>query len=210
MKSRSGLTRDRAIAIDYLETRFPKTNIGIAYVYFNYKEGGTQTLLNVVSSLVAQLLPQTPGSSNIIQKHSGDRKQVRQISRICDMLWSCISFFKEAFCIIDALDDCDERLRAELLAILRRAPENFRLFCTSRPLTVIADMFPKALRLHIRATDADIETYVRARIKITLEHKLLKSLPADSQAEYIERIVSRIIEKARGMYVLLRQTSKVF
>ena len=51
------LTRGlRSIVVEYLERSFEKNNVAIAYIYCSYKEQEDQTTVNLIASLLQQLV----------------------------------------------------------------------------------------------------------------------------------------------------------
>ncbi len=108
-----------------------------------------------------------------------------------------IGHFSKTFVLIDALDETSEHedIRRLLLSELQTQPIN--LLVTSRYEKSIQQRLEKAEHLEIRATAADLQTYVKARIPS--EHLLARHIKADPALE--ETIIDGIVEKSQGMYV---------
>lgn len=70
---------------------------------------------------------------------------------------------------------------------------NISGFATSRSHVLdIQSAFERAIKIQLSATEGDIETYVRSRLSARFP-------PLKTQL--IEDVVSRVLEKADGMYV---------
>jgi hypothetical protein len=68
--------------------------------------------------------------------------------------------------VVDALDECQDRARRQLLAKLRdlEAGQDVRLMATSRSIPGIEDLFRKALRLEVQASREDVKRFMAGQI----------------------------------------------
>ena len=57
-----------SIVVDCLQDKFKGENIAITCIYFNYKEQTTQTISELVTSLLKQLVQDHPETSDHIKK----------------------------------------------------------------------------------------------------------------------------------------------
>lgn len=75
--------------------------------------------------------------------------------------------YSRAFLVVDALDECSEDTRRQLLAVLKRVQDDSSLRClfTSRPIPEICHYFENDLKLAISAHPDDIEIYTHNRIQ---------------------------------------------
>ena len=73
-------------------------------------------------------------------------------------------YYRKTYIIIDALDECQEDLRWELIDVLRAIESNLRIMVTSRFLDSIAEELGDAERLEIKANKADLELYIDRHI----------------------------------------------
>ena len=105
--------------------------------------------------------------------------------------------FSKAFVVVDALDECTDRTRAELLIALRSLGSNVSMLVTSRNLASIAQEFHETKHLDIRASDKDVEKYIEGRIP--LEPSLQTHV--DNDPSLREEIVEKITENIQGMSV---------
>src|SRR5436190_10435295 len=104
------LTRGlRSIVVEYLERSFEKNNVAIAYIYCSYKEQEDQTDVNLIASLLQQLVQSNPIIFDEIASLYDDniKKQKRPtLSEWSKLLQLEIRSLSKVFIIIDALDEC--------------------------------------------------------------------------------------------------------
>lgn len=133
--------------------------MGITFIYFKYNETD-QTFDNILSSLLKQLLQDSedipPDILSLYERHR-DRKTSPKIDEISQALSTMIQSHEEVFCIIDALDECNEDLRWELVEKLETLGPKLRVLVTSRYLGSIAEELEVYQRFEIKANKADIE-----------------------------------------------------
>jgi Cdc6-like AAA superfamily ATPase len=98
--------------------------------------------------------------------------------------------------LVDALDECEARTCRSLLSTIEalRAHCKVRFLGTSRPLPEIQShpAFLSNPSLEVRASDSDVEMYVRSRVS---EFRS----PIASKANLLEVLVSSIVNATRGM-----------
>ncbi|KAL8636119.1 MAG: hypothetical protein Q9228_006451 [Teloschistes exilis] len=93
-----------------------------------------------------------------------------EISRV---LSSIIESHKQVFCIIDALDECHESVRWELIEQLECLGPKLHVLITSRYLDSIADKLGTLKRFEIRANRADIGLSLMTKFAGTAIHEKL-------------------------------------
>lgn len=191
----------RSAAIDHLQRTFPTSNVGIAFLYCNYKEQEQQTLINFVASLLQQLVGQqslVPDEvCSLWEEHRRGRTPPGLVE-ISKLFQSIASVFSSIFIVIDALDECSEVTRNYLIAEINKLPQNLHLMVTSRHNASIEQLFSGSVRLEILATDGDVKAYVCTQID--RRERLKKFVQADPSLQ--EKIETRIADKAQGMFVL--------
>src|SRR5271155_3954867 len=194
----------RSAVIDYIERRFYKDNVGIAFLYCNYKERDTQTTQTLIGSLVQQLVqryPDVPSDLKVLyDDHSRGRPTptpptVRECRQLLKSQLVCCP---ATFLVVDALDECDDQTHRELCARLRNLPGSTHLLITSRHNPELEDQIRPSTRLQIRARNKDIEMYLEDRIE-NKEHRLNRLTQTDRQLRPL--VVNTILDKAQGMYV---------
>lgn len=194
----------RSAVIDYIERRFYKDNVGIAFLYCNYKERDTQTTQTLIGSLVQQLVQRYPdvpsGLKVLYDDHSRNRQTPTPptVPECLQLLKSQLVYCPTTFLVVDALDECDDQTRRELCAQLRNLPGSTHLLITSRHNPELEDQIQPSTRLEIRASNKDIEMYLEDRIE-NKEHRLNRLTQKDPELRPL--VVNTILDKAQGMYV---------
>ena len=190
----------RSTIIDKLKMQLSPQNVGLAFVYFNYRERDTQTLANLVASLVQQLvqcyssIPDEVCALYTQYNPRSTRPSGEEFSRILQLL---VAKFSDVYVVVDALDECNMETRSKFIEILQESPANLHLLCTSRHLGDIQEAFAAASRLDIRARDSDITRYVEAQILQVPKLVKFCKKAGDLQSSIVEKLV----EKANGMSV---------
>ncbi|KAL6832323.1 ankyrin repeat-containing domain protein [Trichoderma camerunense] len=198
----AGKTILASLVISHLSSRFQSSSdIGIAYVYFNYNRQEDQDFQKLLASLLKQLaggLHHLPESTKqLYNEHSkGTRASLEEI--IID-LTCVIANYSEVFIILDALDEC---LFFELHLFLSRLFELQRVYkikvlTTSRPIPEVMDQFDNdnIVKLRIRAETSDVTKYIEAQMdrlpKVARENPVLR-----------DEIKADISEAADGIFLL--------
>lgn len=96
--------------------------VGIINIYLKYKEPD-QSIDNIFASFLKQLTqecdPVHPSLTQMYQYHQ-DRNTSPSLSEILEALASVLEDYAQVYCVIDALDECHEELRWELLENLEQ------------------------------------------------------------------------------------------
>lgn len=167
----AGKTMIAAIAADHIWKAFQSENVGIAYIYCNYKRQETQTTTDLLAAILKQLVQERPlyGEPVIaLHKLHGDRRTYPSLKEICIALNAVLNSYSKAYIIVDALDECTDSdgTRSKLLTILRdlQTKTDMRLMVTSRFVARIEQSFQGSLMLEIRASEADVKRYVAGQL----------------------------------------------
>lgn len=114
--------------------------------------------------------------------------------------------FSEVFVIFDALDECPEQKRQDILDFITEvvstpAPCRIKVFATSRRETDIIEAFVRnhvpTVQILAENVAADIESFARSKVEELQAKKMLYV----TKDELKERIVQTLTTKAEGMYV---------
>jgi Cdc6-like AAA superfamily ATPase len=171
----AGKTIMAATVVDHLETTSEisvDNDIGIIYLYCNYRRQLEQTAPNLLGSLASQLARQRPGLSEELQalyKRHVDKKSRPNIDDLLQLIQVEIGRFSQVFIVLDALDECvnahDTRktLASNLRDITQKVPAN--LLVTSRFIPEATNLFEDCPRLEIRAQAEDVEAYLTAQLE---------------------------------------------
>jgi hypothetical protein len=158
--------------IEFLEKDLPIPDIGLAFIYCNYKERLSQKVEYFAGTIVRQLVEQRPAIADEVRElYEECRRKGTRLScaEYLGLLQSLAKGCSEVYIIVDALDECidkdEEPIWNSLLTKLKASVPNLHLFCTSRHISDVGGNLAGSTHIEIRATDADIEGYVREQIK---------------------------------------------
>ena len=197
----------RAIAVDHLQKLFEGKDIAVACIFCNYQERSTQSLGELVASILKQIIQDQPLASEIIKtfcKEFRDKQRRPRLTNLIDVLRSEIQTYSKVFCIIDALDECPEDYQEELITKLESISSTVYLMVTSRPLDLIKLQFPGACHLDIYATDGDVRKYIDSQIlRGQTKNEILLARLVQKNRGLRDSIVEKIVTNTRGMSVLL-------
>ncbi|KFY17788.1 hypothetical protein V492_00386 [Pseudogymnoascus sp. VKM F-4246] len=200
----AGKTMITAIAVDYIWKAFQGNNVGIAYVYCNYKRQETQTATDLLAAILKQLVQERPLYGEpvaTLHKRHADRRTRPSLDEICSALNSVLINYAKAYIIIDALDECidSDGTRSDLLTILQnlQAKSNISLMATSRFNARIEQSFQGSSMLEIQASDADVTQFVAGYIR-----RLPKCVQRDPELQ--AEIQDGIVQAVDGMFLLAR------
>ncbi|TGO37978.1 hypothetical protein BHYA_0084g00080 [Botrytis hyacinthi] len=201
----AGKTILTSIVVEELINRFRNDkDIGIAYFYCNFRRQNDQKIDDLLLSLLKQLSgyqPLMPGAvKDMFDLHS-PRQNRPSTKEISSALKSVIDSYSKVFIVVDALDECQmaDGCRMEFLSEVFHLHETcqLNLFATSRHIPDIEKRFDSSMRLEIRASDEDVETYLDGHIS-QLPGYVRQS--TDLQNE----IKIGIIKAVDGMFLLAR------
>lgn len=183
-----------------MESTLLAPDVGIAFVYCDYKEQVEQTVDNLLLSVLGQLVQQQAVISDEVlsmYRYHGQHKTWPRTVEIGKVLRAVSTAFSKVFIIVDALDECNgsNGTRNKLISEIQSLPLNTRALFTSRFSLDIQRSFKNHPELEIRANDADIELYLTNRIHE--ESRLEKHVQTEPQLA--EEIICTIIRNSQGM-----------
>ncbi|OBT50512.1 hypothetical protein VE04_09283 [Pseudogymnoascus sp. 24MN13] len=200
----AGKTMIAAIAVDHVWKAFQGDNVGIAYIYCNYKRREAQTTIDLLATILKQLVQERPlYGEPVTSLHAlhVDRRTRPSLNEICTALNSVLNNYSKTYIIIDALDECTDSdgTRSELLAVLRnlQAKTDTRLMVTSRFVSRIEQSFEGSPMLEIRASEADVKRYVAGQL-----HRLPMCVQRDPELQ--TETQGGIVLAVDGMFLLAR------
>lgn len=196
----SGKTILTSIVVDELTTRFhDNKNIGIAYLYCDFRRQDEQGVDALLASLLKQLAegkPSLPRSVKDLYNRHNTKRTRPSLDETSKSLQSVITTYSRVFILVDALDECREtdnhraRFLTEIFKLQDRCRAN--IFATSRFIPSITDKFIGSPDLEIRASDEDVQRYVVDCVSKS-QSKAMK--------ECGEEIKVGIKDTVEGMYV---------
>ncbi|KAF3067912.1 26S proteasome non-ATPase regulatory subunit 10 [Trichoderma lentiforme] len=201
-----GKTINTSYIIDILrKERCNNDDVGIAYIYFSYKDTEIQTSVNILASLLEQLISRRPGFlsdlRSLYAEHTKENTRP-SIADIGSLLQNIVFSFSKVFIIIDALDECAEvdDVRSITLTELKKLQHRMLLLVMSRPMPDPEGLLKDAIRINVEASLTDIRNYIEQRIDNTRSmQKHVAGVP-----ELRHRIVTVILQKIKGMFLMAR------
>lgn len=171
-------------------------------MYFSYYEKGTQTLPNLLGSILSQILYNVPSVPEELQEsYRGRRSNGRSRSRTSSEHLESIRLITERlpriFIVLDALDECSEEVRQQFLEAILSLQPKVQLFVTSRFFTSMLAELGDCESLEVSAKESDMERYLSMRL--SEEKQLQRIVQTDSCLE--QSLVATIIKRSRGMWV---------
>ncbi len=199
----AGKTILTSIIIDHLSKKFQDdAKIGIAYIYFNYKQNvdkqniDKENVNNLLSSLLKQLsqkLASLPGSVKALYRQHRNGQTRPSINELSKTLGSVAAMYSRVFIIVDALDECQTSngCRASFLSEIfnLQAECGANIFATSRFIPEVIEKFARKPSLEIRASNEDVRKYLD--IRISQEGSRILQRP-DMQGKIITEIVKAV------------------
>lgn len=172
----SGKTIITSIVVDYLSKMYESdADIGVAYIYCNYRDHGEQTVVNLVGSILRNLLIKRFANNraisdalwNAYRRHSSRRTRP-SLEEMTGPLLGELDLHKRTYLVIDALDECPESdgTRQSFLRILRALQRlKTSIMVTSRFDGSIQQEFGAGPSLSISPDHHDIRTFVQCNVQ---------------------------------------------
>ena len=199
----AGKTTLASIAIDHLQGTLRHEDIPVVYIYCDYRKQEEQTPINLMASILRQLLQHRTSVPDIVTKsyhHHVSSETRPDIGETVNMLKILLAEFAQTYVVVDALDELSAsggQVRKDLLTNLRSLQKFHNLNCmmTSRSNPQIDHQLQGSLFLEIRASNEDIKKYVYGNMG-----DLTKS--AQNNPKLQEVIANSIVDVVDGMFLL--------
>ena len=194
-----------SLVIDKLCDEAAEENTAVACFYFDFAARNEQSPVNVLGSLLRQLVSGLDGIPEAVVRSFRNQKKViggrgLQVSGILKM-FQIITATKRTFICVDALDECVPEYRIIILESLRQLVQealSTRIFVTGR--SHIRSEVERKLNgvvnfLLIEPTGDDVVTYLREKLRndttremmnSALEANIMESIPEISSKTYVE------------------------
>jgi hypothetical protein len=201
--------------IDHLSSPFGPEKVCVVFAYCDYRDKKQQTTLNTVRGLLSQAIVKTNSVPKKLISTLLEKKRKQDNLKMEDALGSLselLQGFDKTFICIDALDECEEETRWDLLRSLKGLmdptsdsagsahPLAVRLFISGRPpMEEYINTHPaigpcSQYSMKLEASTADIAAYIK--------HKLDMDTKVSMDEEFKSQIVSEITATSQGMLVL--------
>jgi hypothetical protein len=193
----AGKTMMAAIAVDYLHNTVQTHDVGVAYLYCNYKSYADQTSSSLLAAMLKQLVQDRPSIAKPLSSlydHHKIRKTRLSLEETLSALQSVLANYSRVYVVLDALDECLHDARQELLSKLRNLQSKtaLRLMATSRFIPDIVEEFSGTPKLEVRADDADVKRYVVGQTK-----RLPRCIQRDDNLQ--ELVQNKVVAAVDGM-----------
>ena len=201
-KSKKRKRDTESIEVDVQSAEKPVVNIGLAYVYCDYRDQAQQTTQNIYGAILKQLLralPNIPEELTEILLRSHREKNPLELAQLRDALRITSRFFDQIYICLDALDECEHVDR--LLSSLKQIPSSVRLFSTSRKhvKSIVQRYFEDTQTILIEAKESDIRILIQEKVN---EDRMKDPEIMDAKLE--QDIIEKISALSMGMLVVIR------
>ena len=176
-----------------------ESNIGLAYVYCDYRDEKDQTVENIFGAVLSQLLgslPKLPETVLELHKEHAAKGESLRLTDAVELLHVVCGQFSRVFICLDALDEL-ENLRG-LLEKLRQSPSSMQIFITGRRHIegTVQEYLKEDNAISIRAHESDLRLFI--------EHEIggEDDLEPDAMDEKLRNdILETVIGSAEGVSV---------
>jgi Cdc6-like AAA superfamily ATPase len=198
----AGKTILTSIVVDDL-IRWPQgnPNVGIAYLYCNFRQQEEQKAEDLLASLLKQLSQGQSSLPDSVRDLYDQHKQKRTrplFDETARALQFVAAIYSRVFIVIDALDECQvsdgcrSRFLSEIFNLQAKCGAN--IFATSRFVPEITEKFNGSTLLEICASNEDVRKYLKGH---------MSKLPSfvSHNIDLQEEIMTEIAQAVDGMYV---------
>jgi len=197
----AGKTIMATLVIDHLLRTRHMACHPIVFIYCDYKRQSEQSAKHMFSSVLRQIVDIHPGTPELVQdfyKIHTEKRTTPSTDEIRQILETASKDLHGLTVVVDALDECEISARHAFLSAVEtlRRQCGVRLLASSRFLPAVQShcIFLGQPRLDVRASDEDLEKYIRSRA-IELHS------PVMSKPDLFEDLVSSTVSATGGMYV---------
>ncbi|KAF1811509.1 ankyrin [Eremomyces bilateralis CBS 781.70] len=200
----AGKTMMTAIAIDHLCRTVQSDNVEIAYLFCSYKAKADQSVFNLLTALLKQLVQSQPDMATPVTRmydYHTKKKSRPSLSDIFEALQSVCSNQTTVYILVDALDECADtdggrgRLIDKLCELQTKG--DLRLMLTSRFIPEVTERFRSSPSLEVRASDSDVRHFIDGHIP-----RLPKCIQRNEELQNL--VQDKIAGAVDGMFLLAR------
>lgn len=139
------------------------------FLYCNYRRQEEQTTGKLLAMLLRQVAEKSasmPESVQTLYTFHGTKGTAPSCDEIFTTLSTAIGSLDGVFIVIDALDECSDKTRTELLMKMRELQRRTKasLLATSRHIGNIEQHFAEDSQLEIRADEDDVGKYINSQL----------------------------------------------
>ena len=190
----------RSRAVDHLISLKSAGEIhGCAYVYFDYRQQGTQTSYHVLCSILGQLALQTPGllsATRQLHKQCKDSKTTLALDSVLHLIMENTIGLRIVIAF-DAMDEALSEVRSELLSLFTQIGNaSFRILLTSRPDLQSKILGKKVQTIEIEAREGDLRSFIKSKL---LSNDNVLDVLDDRDHDLLQQITDVLISHTAGM-----------
>jgi hypothetical protein len=149
----------------------------VTYFYFDYavKKSAVDLLASLLKQLASQLEDVPQCLKTLYQTYKPETPRPDQ-TKLLEFFVQCAEMYPEAYVFLDAFDECDPKLRKDVVSIVKRLHKaKIKVYVTTQPgglEDLATDGLNDAVKAEIRAKEPDVRSYVMARLHDDIEPKL--------------------------------------
>lgn len=188
-----------ALLIDRLLRSEHEAQRPVTFIYCNYKRQSEQSSKHILSSILRQIVNIQRGVPQVVQDFYATCKAKDITPSNTEIEQILVAVSKEILgltIVIDALDECEAPTCRDFLSTVEslRKQCKIRFLATSRFLPNVQShtTFLGKPSLEVRASDQDVEKYVKSRVSDFRS-------PVASKTELLQNLVSSIVSATEGM-----------
>ena len=176
----AGKTILMSVVLEYPYWWIPAdTGLGVAFLYFQHQARREQNLGNSLGCLLSQLYLRGSDSTVIpdVVREIHDRRPGLSptVSQLQDWLIQQVHTRRRTIILLDGLDEVDQRLREELLAVFASfTMGDLQLLTTSRDLPDIKEALTDSTVLHIKAPNSSIDTLIFSHMEAPSSRRVMR------------------------------------
>lgn len=156
---------------------------------------------NLTTSLLKQLVQEQEevpkGLRELYERHY-QQTSTPTPDEISELTRVVLDTYDNVFFVVDALDECSDEIRWDLLEFLRHFQSSIQIMITSRSLDSIGEELANFELIDIKAHRSDIELFVDDQIQ---KNKNLRKVIQKSPTMRAD-IKQRVVETAQHMYLI--------
>lgn len=180
--------------VDYLIQKFHHGDVGIAYIYYNYRRYDEQNTGDLLASILKQLAETQPLLPEIVKdlyRRHQSRRTRPSVDELYKTLQSIMSLYSRVFIIADALDESQTLNNTRVNFLLRlfdiQIKNGINIFATSRHIPEIHEKFKESTVIEVRAHADDVRNYLDSQISQS-DSKLLDICREDIKTKITEAV----------------------
>lgn len=198
----TGKTVLAAAVIDYLMRSVHCVSNPVIYLFCDYKRQSEQTGEYILSSLIRQVVHITgklPTALDELYDHHDSVNTRPTLGELELTFRSIVRNLESVYIVLDALDECENKVRTMTLRFLKGMQEDSKLLllATSRFIPDVRGEMQAAVQVEIQATDEDVKAYVTNRLV-----ELARCVTRDVDLQQL--VVKSICAAVQGMFLLAR------